>query len=225
MVFGRLTVLSFAGFNQHRNTLWECLCSCGNRTVVTCSSLTSNGTKSCGCLRRQSGRNLHHGHARKNGTPEYRSWRAMWNRCTNRSHDGWKNYGGRGIAVCERWRSFVDFLADMGSRPRGTTLEREDSNGNYEPGNCRWATPTEQQANTRQSVLLTLDGQTFCIAEWARRLGLKEDTLRKRYHSGWDTRRILTALPVRFAQSRKPPTAASAHDSAIYANKRQASHR
>lgn len=84
------------------------------------------------------------------GTPTWNSWQAMLARCYRPVCNGYKNYGGRGITVCERWHSFENFYADMGDRPKGKTLDRLDVNGNYEPGNCRWATPTEQRANTRK---------------------------------------------------------------------------
>ncbi len=90
----------------------------------------------------------HHGHTWKSGyTPTYGSWQAMIQRCTNPNHDGWERYGGRGITVCGRWRDFRNFLADMGKRPKGATIDRIDNDGNYEPGNCRWTTPKVQSAN------------------------------------------------------------------------------
>lgn len=112
--------------------------------------MRNGNAASCGCARR--GRRPasdRHGHAAATRSATYRSWCAMWTRCTNPKTIGWANYGGRGITVCVRWRVFETFLADMGERPEGTTLDRRDPDGNYEPGNCRWATPQEQRANRR----------------------------------------------------------------------------
>jgi hypothetical protein len=115
-------------------------------------NLRSGDVRSCGCLQREiiARRNRTHGHSVRGAeTPTYRSWKAMHTRCTNPNPSTWAHYGGRGIEICERWRSFESFLEDMGERPEGTSIDRIDVDGNYEPGNCRWATPTEQRANRR----------------------------------------------------------------------------
>lgn len=126
------------------------------------------------------------------GTPTFVAWSSMLARCTNRKAKDYPRYGGRGITICERWRSFENFLADMGERPEGMTLDRERQDGNYEPGNCRWATPTQQARNRCTNVLVTHAGITATIAEWAERTGLERKTLQWRIRAGWNTARALS---------------------------------
>ena len=130
-----------------------------------------------------------------NKMPEYKPWRSMRRRCYSPSYEYFHLYGGRGISVCEQWRnSFDKFLADMGPRPPGTSLDRyPNKDGNYEPGNCRWATPAQQSANTNLNALFTLRSETFHLAEWARRSGLKMTTLQARLSKGADLETALTA--------------------------------
>jgi hypothetical protein len=125
-------------------------------------------------------------------TTTYAIHRSMLARCTNPNCKDYPRYGGRGISVCERWKSFDNFLADMGKRPEGLTLERNDVNGNYEPSNCRWATQKEQQRNRRTNVFVTHDGITATVAEWAERTGLERKTLEYRIRVGWAPARALT---------------------------------
>lgn len=146
--FGRLRVIERAG-SRRNQSLWRCLCDCGATHVTAGVYLRSGNSSSCGCIRRE--RNLVHGDAcQRARTPEWRIWRGMRQRCRDVSE---KNYGGRGIRVCERWESFANFLADMGRRPSSRhSLDRIDNDGNYEPGNCRWATQKTQTQNTRRSI-------------------------------------------------------------------------
>lgn len=126
-------------------------------------------------------------------TPTYRSWAGMIQRCTNFSDPRYKDYGGRGILVCNRWRSFQNFFKDMGNRPEGTTLDRIDNNGNYEPENCRWATPKEQSRNTSFNHLITHNGKTQSLVSWADETGINQRTLYARISRlGWSIEKALT---------------------------------
>jgi len=122
----------------------------------------------------------------------------MWTRCSNPNSAMYKHYGARGISVCERWRSFDNFLADMGQRPSPKhSIDRFPNNdGNYEPGNCHWATDIEQHRNRSDNVLVTFNGQTLTCAEWDERLGKKHGFLRDRLSSGWSVEDALTRLPM-----------------------------
>ena len=128
------------------------------------------------------------------GTPEHDAWKSMRARCNRPSHEFYSYYGGRGIAVCDRWNdSYENFLADLGRRPgRGYSLERIDNNGNYEPGNVRWATQAEQQRNNRKTRYLTYNGKTQCLTDWAAEIGMSLDGLRGRIDRGWSVEDALT---------------------------------
>lgn len=151
--FERLVVLEPAG-HRGKKRLWRCACDCGGEIVTMGENLRENRarrTRSCGCLHRD--RITKHGHmGRGAASPTYRSWLSMIQRCTNPKVAGFDGYGGRGIRVCLRWRSFENFLADMGERPDGRSIDRIDNDGDYERGNCRWATRSEQQRNKRRTA-------------------------------------------------------------------------
>lgn len=131
-------------------------------------------------------------------TPEYRAWQTMRLRCQNPANQAYANYGGRGIIVCERWRESVsNFIADMGPKPTPKhEIDRINNDGNYEPGNCRWVTRTENDRNRRSNRWLTFRGETLTLTEWAQRFGIRNDTLTHRIEIGWDVERALTT-PVR----------------------------
>jgi hypothetical protein len=136
---------------------------------------------------------MKHGHKRRGRVSStYSSWQNMVQRCTDPRAEEYPRYGGAGVTVHARWQTFEGFLADMGERPPGTSLDRVDGTRGYEPGNCRWATPTEQSRNRRSNVRLTYQGKTLCVVEWAELLGVPQDRIRNRIRYGWPVERILS---------------------------------
>jgi hypothetical protein len=145
--FERLTVTDAFKF-QRGGMRWFCVCRCGNTVWVKANHLISERIRSCGCLFKKGNHLIHGGRH----TSEYGIWKSMKSRCFNSNAQAFKNYGGRGITVCDRWKdSFQNFLADMGHRPPGMSIERNSNDGNYEPNNCEWATRKKQANNTRRS--------------------------------------------------------------------------
>jgi hypothetical protein len=192
--FGRLRVMEPAGKNRHGAYLWKCSCECGTEKVLTTSNLVHGNIISCGC--KQAENRFKHGHAKRGQTrsPEYSSWSKMLNRCSDPNHRMWKRYGGRGITVCERWNSFKLFLEDMGPMPAPKfTIERINNDGNYEPGNCRWATRKEQGNNRYTNRLLTHDGKTLTIMQWAEVTGIRFGVIWDGLDRGWPVAEALTA--------------------------------
>lgn len=181
--FGRLTVkhrdTSRPRASYGRRVYWVCGCECGVDISCSAHELRSGDTKSCGCLQRERRRAACRRHGLSK-TPTYYSWQAAKERCHNPNNAKFTEYGGRGIQVCERWRSSFDaFLDDMGKRPRGMTLDRIRNDGNYEPGNCRWATPAEQARNKRKNARYFWKGYSMLLVDIARMEGLPRTSLVK----------------------------------------------
>lgn len=147
--YGKLVVTTYVGQDTKRQSIWDCQCDCGKTTIVTRSSLISGHTRSCGCIFHKAGGDASNHNGKR--APEYSVWAGMKRRCNNPNEKNYPNYGGRGIRVCQRWQySYPDFLADVGRRPGPEySLDRIDNDGDYEPGNVRWATAKEQVANRR----------------------------------------------------------------------------
>lgn len=182
--FGRLVALSIAGRKRYGSSskiLWLCRCDCGQDHVAKSNQLRLGRTRSCGCLQREVTitRNktemVTHG---MTASRDFRCWASMISRCTNPKTPEYRYYGARGIKVCERWRAFENFYADMGPRPRGLSIERIDTNGDYEPGNCRWATAKEQANNRRNNAIVEYAGRRQNVTQWAEEFGIDPERLR-----------------------------------------------
>lgn len=176
-----------------KRRVW-CRCGCGIERYVRVRADGSPKTQRChSCTMKVGKYNFRHGQS-ANGicSPTYISWVAMLSRCSDPNATKFARYGGRGIVVCERWKSFENFLADMGERPPGTSIDRVDLNGNYEPGNCRWATDKEQCRNRTTNKRLTLNGKTLCVAEWSELYGLPYSLVAVRLRSGWTLEEALS---------------------------------
>lgn len=190
--FGRLTAIAV---DQNRKGNLICVCECGPELSVQLGNLRSGNTTSCGCLRNERLRASTTTHG-KYHTPERRIWAGMLSRCDNPNVKGYPGYGGRGITVCERWRQdFLNFLADMGERPSDEhSIDRfPDQQGNYEPGNCRWATRKQQAQNRKSSVMVTFNGKTQTMRDWEDEFGLVRGMLYYRLRvAGWSIEEALT---------------------------------
>lgn len=190
---GRLTVLS-----KETQNVWKCICDCGNIAFVRSCHLTSEHTKSCGCLQKERASQS----ATKHGKSIERIagiWYGMRKRCYNKNRPEFKNYGGRGIKICDEWKddfqAFYDWAMSNGYSD-DLTIDRIDVNGNYEPSNCRWISNREQQNNRRTSHLLTYDGETHTLKDWAKIKGINYSTLRGRINVyKWDVSKALNIVP------------------------------
>lgn len=188
--FGKLTAVKRAG-SDGSNAWWECVCECGATKVVRLCHLQRGSIKSCGCGPKGRHR-FKHG---KTDTRIYRIWRQMHQRCENPKAEGYENYGGRGIKVCEWWNTFPNFFRDMGEPPSDQhTLDRIRTNEDYSKGNCTWSTWVEQHRNRRDNHLLTAFGKTQCLTAWAEEYNLPVSTLKNRiYRAKMPIEKALTA--------------------------------
>jgi len=184
--FGEWTVVGGGGKSKYGARKMLCRCSCGKEIEVLSYVLKRGGSTNCGCLRRNRARKrlTMHGYARH---PVYPLWKSMMHRCYNPKNKGYHRYGALGISVCERWHTFYNFYYDMGDRPEGMTIERVDNSGNYEPGNCTWASRRVQANNTRSNRVITVCGKTQTLAQWARGAGVCPATISARIKRGWPT--------------------------------------
>ncbi len=176
--FGRLLVMERVKVPGANNAMWKCKCDCGNETIAAAANI-GRTTFSCGCIAKEKAAELLRGNTLTRthgatGTAEYRTWQLIKRRCYNKNDEKYPIYGGRGIVVCDAWNdSFETFLADMGKRPTGKySIDRKDTNGDYSPENCRWATDLQQMRNTRHNVFIEIDGMKKCVSEWCEFLGI-----------------------------------------------------
>lgn len=191
--FGRWLVQSVKSHGS--NGYLHCLCDCGAQRAVRVGRLESAESRSCGCLAAEefASRNTKHGHRPKGEwKATYKCWQSMRERCLNPKSTSWPRYGGRGITICERWNDFTNFLADMGERPQGTSIDRIDNSRGYEPINCRWATNTEQQNNRSINRIVEFRGERLTLAQWGARTGIAPNTIKERLRHGWSEERALT---------------------------------
>jgi hypothetical protein len=187
--FSRLTVIARAP-SVKGHTQWLCRCDCGAERSVGSNDLRSGHTRSCGCWSRDEVRVRLTTHG-MTGHPAFSKWKGMLSRCSNQNTAGWKNYGGRGIAVCERWLSFENFWADMGSTwAAGLTIERDDNDKGYSPDNCRWLPKSQQSRNRRSTTFIDSPWGRLTIAEVARKCGVSWFAMRARVQRDWPPERM-----------------------------------
>lgn len=197
--FGRLVVEGFSHKGKDGHSMWKCRCECGNIKVINGTSLKYGRSKSCGCLHNEllSDRNFKHG---ERHTRLYNIWCGMIGRVEFESQEGYKNYGGRGITVCEEWRTsfekFRDWALNHGYQD-DLTIDRIDVNGNYCPENCKWSTAKEQARNKRNNAKITYKGKTQALAQWSEERGIRQETLWHRLNTlGWSVEKAFE-IPVR----------------------------
>jgi hypothetical protein len=189
--YSRLTAIKYIGKDNLSRRVWECACECGNKANVALSALKCGNTKSCGCLKIDSAKNLSTKHG-KCGTGAYKSWSHMKSRCLDKNNTHWGRYGGRGIKVCKDWLVFENFYRDMGDRPEGMTLDRKNNEKGYFQDNCRWVSRKTQSNNKNGNIFLVLFEIKKTIAQWAEILEIKPHILEWRKKAGWSDEKVLT---------------------------------
>lgn len=197
--FNRLTVIGIEPIAVKNLTRWTCYCICGTVVTVNARDVCSGNTTSCGCRKRST--STTHG---ESFSSEYGSWKAMIQRCTNPKRKKFEYYGGQGVQVCERWYSFENFLQDMGKKPSPKhSLDRwPNPQGDYEPGNVRWATREQQSRNTSANHNVTYEGVTKCLMDWSKHLGIPFSTLAARLKR-WTLERAMTTPRTTVRYTRK----------------------
>lgn len=189
--FGRLIVIRrVPKKNVGRHAYFLCRCDCGKEKVINGCGLRTGRTRSCGCYKIEVTKAVSTTHGMRNSRA-FAAWAHIKQRCGNPKDAAYERYGGRGISVCERWYKFENFLEDMGHPPKGLTIDRIDNNGNYEPGNCRWATYKEQANNKGNNRVICFNGQSKTLMQWCEHLKISNETLRERL-SRWPLERALT---------------------------------
>lgn len=161
-----------------------CRCTCGSEKWVLLITIANGKSKSCGCLHREEMSKTFKKHG-KWRSRAYHAWESIVQRCKNRNNKQFKNYGKRGIGVCDRWLSFENFYKDMGDPQKGMSIDRVNNNGDYEPSNCRWATNKEQNRNKRTNVIIEYHGQKRCVQDWAEITGIHANTIHQRMKKRW----------------------------------------
>ncbi len=190
--FGKLTVISRAANDKWAQTMFLCQCDCGQSITVRSSCLKNKNTQSCGCMAKNN--NLQHGHRKdRKMTAIYNSWRSIVQRCTNHEHNQYKDYGGRGITVCERWLKFQNFLEDMGEPPPKHSINRIENNEGYCPNNCEWITTKENNRNKRNNLFVQHNGQSRLLVDLSEETRIPYKTLYARiYIYKWSIHKALT---------------------------------
>lgn len=190
--FGRLTVIKRVENTKNKDTLWLCKCDCGGETITRITNLKNGNTKSCGCLNKE--------HLLKSITKHglhneklYNTWKCIRQRCNNKNNPSYKNYGGRGITICNEWndfKNFYDWALNNGYK-ENLTIDRINNNKGYSPENCRWADKTTQSNNKRNNRNYTYNNETHTMGEWAKILNVNYWALRSRLDRGWDIKKAL----------------------------------